>query len=295
MKKILILILSMTTVYFSNAQVIRNVIANQVDNNIIVTYDLSSTNQLDKFSIDLLISLNGGHSWSEPLYSVSGDVGMAIKPSYNKKIVWNVLADRQELVGNDIQFKIMGRKNGSTNVLNGVSGLYKDYRNGNLYKWVRIGDQIWMAENMRYKIAGKSSAYNNQVRNIQEYGFLYNYNGAQEACPNGWHIPTNVEWLTMIKELEGLVLAGPKLKTTDDWLPKQGNNESGFSAKPGGMRTSVAGAYMYKSIRKFGYFWSDDQKTNYDAHALYLRHDFNKIFTKVLPKSYQISVRCIKD
>jgi uncharacterized protein (TIGR02145 family) len=295
MKKMLILLLSLSFSAFAQSQVIKNVLAQQSNNAIIVNYELSSQNTSDNYTIQLLVSLNGGHSWSQPLSNVSGDVGQNVQPGINKQIIWNVLDERQELVGKDIQFKIRGLKLEKAVSLSGLNGEFTDVRDGNVYGWTRIGNQIWMTENMRYSIENNSSAYNNSENMVHDYGLLYNYNAATNACPAGWHLPNDAEWFTLVQQLGGMVNAGTVLKSQDDWYPRRGTNQSGFNAKPSGFRISVYGAYAYKGMQKYGYFWSADEKSQLQAHSIYLRNDFNKVFDKFLPEDFQLSVRCIKD
>jgi len=297
MKKYILLIINLLFATLIQAQVLRNVVAEQLNDNIIINYDLASTSATDKFTVELFISLNGGHSWSDALRNVSGEVGPLIAPGYNKEILWNVFGDRLELVGDDIQFKVRAYKSGAgqANSYSGLDGNFVDFRDGNSYKWVKIGNQIWMAENLRYQIGGLSSSYNNEQFYLRDYGLLYSYAAALDACPEGWHLPSNAEWEILLKELGGVMLAGPAMKTAEDWAPRAGTDVSGFGAKPGGMRISLGGAYMYKNAGEMSFFWSLNENSMNEAHVLYLRNDFDKVYTKTLLKDYQVSIRCIKD
>ena len=87
------------------AQQITNVSAMQAGKNIIVSYDLSGK-QGQTFTVSLFVSENGGSTWQGPLNSVTGDKGQGINPGTGKRIIWNVLQDRDKLQGSAIAFKI---------------------------------------------------------------------------------------------------------------------------------------------------------------------------------------------
>ena len=136
---------------------------------------------------------------------------------------------------------------------------------GNVYKTVKIGTQIWMAENLKvtkyqdgtsipnvkeqeawtYLTTGAYCYYNNDLNNRAVYGNMYNYfavTDSRKLAPKGWHIPTKAEWETLIKFLGGDAGgANQKLREADyiHWVRKVrtvGNNESGFTVLPGGER-----------------------------------------------------------
>ena len=69
----------------------------------------------------------------------------------------------------------------------------KDTRDGETYKIVKIGDRIWMAENLRFSTAN-SKCYKDDPNNCKEYGALYMLSEAKNACPTGWRLPTATEW-----------------------------------------------------------------------------------------------------
>ena len=112
-----------------------------------------------------------------------------------------------------------------------------DSRDGKSYKTVKIGDQVWMAENLAFEpSSGIYWVYNNDKTNVPKYGYLY-WETALEVCPTAWHLPTDSEWTVLEDYLGGYELAGQKMKSTSGSLDGDVINESGFNALPGGMKT----------------------------------------------------------
>jgi uncharacterized protein (TIGR02145 family) len=125
------------------------------------------------------------------------------------------------------------------------SGYFTDSRDGQKYKIAKIGIQIWMAENLQYKMPSGCWAYENNEENAKKYGYLYNWETAKNACPKGWHLPSDEEWTALVNYLGGENSAGAKMKATSDWkMPNTGaTNESGFTALPAGSRRDDGSFY----------------------------------------------------
>jgi len=111
-----------------------------------------------------------------------------------------------------------------------------DTRDGNVYKFVKINEQIWLAENLRYS-SPSSACYENVLENCGKYGRLYLWDneGNKKLCPEGWHIPSDDEW----RILEDLA-PDSQLKSRNGWEPYgniSGNGEDkyGFAALPAGV------------------------------------------------------------
>ena len=136
---------------------------------------------------------------------------------------------------------------------------YTDKRDGKVYKIVKIGRQVWFAENLNYAAEG-SGCYRNSEDDCAKYGRLYGWPAALKACPVGWHLSTNKEWDTLVDYIGGRRTAGTKLKSTSGWndyKEKSGNgtDEYGFSALPGG--NGFSGFVFSKTGGNIGYrgFW----------------------------------------
>ena len=196
----------------------------------------------------------------------------------------------------------------------------KDWDN-NVYHTVKIGDQIWMVENLRtthyndggnIKNAGDNTAwhidttgaycwYNNDGAAAigSPYGALYNFYAVNSGklCPVGWHVPSDTEWNTLIAKLGGETTAGGKLKEsgTTHWNTPNTNadNSSGFTAVPGGYRYSVSGEFRDINVR--GIWWSSTPNGTNTALTYYL--SYNTAYAKSFTSSYIVgsSVRCIKN
>jgi uncharacterized protein (TIGR02145 family) len=190
---------------------------------------------------------------------------------------------------------------------------------GNTYKTVKIGEQIWMAENLyttKYNdstdiplVTDKTSWnnlstpgycwYKNDAPTYKNtYGALYNWYtvNTNKLCPTGWHVPTDAEWISLTDYLGGENVAGGKLKEsgTKHWLsPNTGaTNEIGFTALPGGRRHDGT----FNLIGYYGYWWSS---TEYSIQtiAFYRSVSRNKegVYYGNWNKKAGFCVRCMKD
>jgi uncharacterized protein (TIGR02145 family) len=190
---------------------------------------------------------------------------------------------------------------------------------GNSYKSVTIGKQVWMEENLRTtkfndgtpipsvsdndewaktRTPAYSWYFNSKDENMSTYGALYNWYAVStgKLCPVGWHVPSYEDWTALTNISIDFTTIGGKLKEegTTHWKAPNtgGTNETGFSALPGGYR-SVEGVYNSKGIA--GYWWSSSE---YDSNTIMfwnLRYKFSTVFKLNSEKYCGFSVRCIKN
>ena len=204
---------------------------------------------------------------------------------------------------------------------------------GNVYPVVAIGDQCWMTENLRTATYSDSSSidnvtdgvewvdqsvgawcnYDNDTNNDVEYGKLYNWyavNDQRGLCPNGWHVPSDVEWQSL-EEFLGMPTnalpfgwrgesenIGDQLKSPPPaWNPPAtvSNNSSGFSGTPSGRRHHDDGAF--EGLGNAGQWWSSTQNPLAPPTALFRELNSNQsgIARVAKEKETGFSVRCVKD
>ena len=169
----------------------------------------------------------------------------------------------------------------------------KDLRDGKVYKTVKIGSQVWMAENLDYETE-KSYCYNDSSKYCDKYGRLYTWATAVDACPTGWHLPASAEFDTLFKAVGSQMVAGNRLKATSGWKTNINlGDEYGFSALPAGGRYFDG---TYNSEGTNADFWSStEDKDGSNAYAMYLNSDDNGAFLTAQSRNLGKSVRCVKD
>jgi len=162
---------------------------------------------------------------------------------------------------------------------------------GKTYKTVKIGGQVWIAENLNYA-AESSICYDFEESNCDKYGRLYNWATAKTVCPTGWHLPNDAEWLTL-KTTAGGEIAGIELKAQTGWDGYDGPDTYGFSALPGGSYDSEGTFY---SIGNYALWWSATDSDAFGASYWYIQYNIDYLSTfDYAFKYYFYSVRCIKN
>jgi uncharacterized protein (TIGR02145 family) len=196
---------------------------------------------------------------------------------------------------------------------------------GNSYKTIQIGSQIWMAENL------KTTKYNDgtNIPNITDlddwidlqtpgycwyindakyknpFGALYNWYvvNTDKLCPAGWHVPGEAEWRALTNNLGGESAAAGHMRETDTthWVFKNSEvtNDAGFTALPGGYRSWNDQQYF----REMGYssgFWSStadpfDSVAFAICRRFYYYNDSGGISYEIYSKKAGLSIRCLKN
>ena len=201
---------------------------------------------------------------------------------------------------------------------------------------VTVGSQAWLGKNLnverfangdpipeartneewKHAEENKQPAwcyYNNDPANGPTYGRLYNWyavNDPRRLAPNGWHVPSDTEWDSLIKHFAGNSTevnrpvrlgndiyfitedVGTLLKSTRGWKKNKGTNTSGIAGLPGGNRLSD-GAFNY--ISEYGSWWSSTEDGTNNAWYRGLYYGNGKVNRFSFYKNCGFSVRCIKD
>lgn len=180
---------------------------------------------------------------------------------------------------------------------------FTDPRDGNTYKIVKIGEHIWMAENLRYDDGSDNWLYDNNPSNASSYGRLYNWESAMNVCPAGWHLSSDDEWVDLINLAGGDIGRGEyveshlspdgsfkKAKPIGDIL-RPTDSQLGFGALLGGKRR-VNG--KFSRIDEEGYWWTP---LEYRDDWAYHRTIFSSgsTISGAIKKVAGLSVRCVKD
>ncbi|MEG2070612.1 MAG: fibrobacter succinogenes major paralogous domain-containing protein [Bacteroidales bacterium] len=193
---------------------------------------------------------------------------------------------------------------------------------GNVYNTVQIGSQCWTKENMRCTTSPTGKNWTqltiDQASIAAPYyaipsnlvcGVLYNWNAVIDSdftvdtdcsfsghrrgiCPQGWHVPTHLEWSNLICYLGGDAIAGDKMKALSSlWTSPNANatNSSGFSA--------ISTGFYHDGFSSGNdtYFWGINQSGLSYAWVRYLVSNYSDCFGDTYNKRLGFSVRCLKD
>ena len=209
------------------------------------------------------------------------------------------------------------------------SGVFNDLRDDHEYIWERIGEQIWMTSNLAYlpelssgitsttnpcyyvyDYNGSNVAEAKTTDNYKTYGVLYNWPAARDACPDGWHLPSDDEWkqlemfLGMSEEDAGNTgFRGPNIGSRmsrysflwDDGAletdPDFGSSE--FVALPGGYLSYLY--VQFRTVGSDGYWWSVTEFDTNNSWRRSINYDNTGVQRDNIYKANGLSVRCVRD
>lgn len=310
-----------------------------------VTGTLQSINwEEGPYFIKVDTDITGGSS-----YTISGTSQILSVPyalyanSVNKEFVEGIVAEATAELANTIaqlQMKINSMEQTINEILDSlgieVPALFIDDRDGNVYKYVTIGNQVWMAENLKYLPNVSAAAdgsftepyhyvygYNGTdvaeakaLETYQNYGVLYNWPAALEACPTGWHLPSKAEWDELLSFVDSenskySEIAGMYLKSCRQVGAPQGGDcatdvhprwdfepgvyaidSYGFSGVPGGARL-VNGMYLFTGL--YGYHWTSTAANDSYSYVMVMYYFSDDVVEMDMYKDLGYSTRCIKD
>ncbi len=213
--------------------------------------------------------------------SSSGEFAREILIEENKKAI---ITAQFEVGKSSGMVKSDDSKKNKVTLTSNETSTYKDSRNGKVYKTVKIGNQVWMAENLNYDAGKGCNCYDNSASNCEKYGRLYTWEAAKRAVPKGWHLPSKKEFETLLSNVsvdmedayEHIIIGG----------------SSGFNALFGGDRTSN-GNFFY--MGECAYFWSSTEYDNSNAWYLGVLSGRKSAEWINYLKNNGFSMRCIKD
>ena len=206
-----------------------------------------------------------------------------------------------------------------------AQGEFTDVRDGNSYKWIRIGDLEWMTSNLKYGdpyyerlfdgvFAGNygpqtvTSQYGDDdlEADYDKHGNLYTWEEANTLCPDGWRLPTDEDWKNLERAL-GMSQADANQK---GWrgnyfltLLTQGEDGLGFNMQlsGGAWKTKEGWKYLYLwEVGEFGYFWTATENTDslLGVQTVWYRKIFGNnesIYRGTQTLDILMRVRCCRD
>lgn len=170
-------------------------------------------------------------------------------------------------------------------------GSITDARDGKVYKTVKVKIELeggifiereWLAENMNYEMEG-SVCYKDYPAYCGKYGRLYDWVSAKTACPEGWHLSTQLEWQELMIGFGGYKKAGKELK--------EGGN-SNLNIMMGGFSNTEG---QFSDIGKTAHLWDAELGDKRTAGLISLYADYDEVSHDVIKASNKNSCRCVKD
>ena len=266
-------------------------------------------------------------SSSKELESSSEEMSSSSKEPESSSEVMSSSSKKPESSSEEKSSSSVWRPSSDGSIYDATANTLTDFRDGLTYRTVKIGGQVWMAENLNYRYQGSTATldsssfcYDNDPVNCDTYGRLYLWSAAMDSagfikgnmangcgyrstcspgetvrgvCPKGWHLPDTTEWNALIDAVGGVSTASRMLKFTSGWnINGNGTDAFGFSALPGGHRYDN-GSFGHEGER--AYFWSTDVHNVAFSYHVTLLYCYDKSYLTTQLKNEGSSVRCLKD
>ncbi len=196
-----------------------------------------------------------------------------------------------------------------------ATGIFSDDRDGYEYHWVRIGGLDWTVENSHYNTGNEINCtmyqpyeWNNNPplsdEYVEKYGYLYTLDGALEAVPAGWRLPTDDDW----KQLERVLGMSADEAGQLEWrgsyageLMRQGSEGIQLKFQMSGYYTpyTTMGTSGYRFMGSYGFFWTVTPDENKEGNYYYYRKLYYKssqVYRQSMePNKEMLSVRFVRN
>lgn len=188
-------------------------------------------------------------------------------------------------------------------------GTFTDERDGNTYNYVSIGGLDWTLENARYDTGSDDTrkvytteqipgdyGITTDAETVAKYGYLYSFEGAQEAAPEGWRVPTDDDW----KNLEENLGMSQSEADGDEW---RGNGQAmtllsanGLNMLLGGFSDENSTSYADKCyfIQAFAYYWTSTSPSDGIAYFRKMAYNRNDVYRHTTKTNNMLSVRFVR-
>ncbi len=189
----------------------------------------------------------------------------------------------------------------SFNVFSQKTGSFRDPRDRNEYKTIRVGGTTWMAENLNYRIRNDSRCYQRHPTACRNFGRLYNQKAATRACPDGWRLPYLDDWVNLLesfgyryheedsKRMQTISYGRIFPRTNKEYLKKEHPN---FGIQFGGYYNPSMDVFV--NIHSHGKWWLTSNSSDNPGDIL-IREEFGVIWLQERSSSFWKSIRCIKN
>ena len=175
----------------------------------------------------------------------------------------------------------------------GFETTFRDSRDSTVYRTVQIGTREWLAANVKYVTSTDSWCYGDDAADCATHGRLYRWSMAREACPVGWRLPSDRDWMELE---EALGMSPVDSRATgarggDQGLQLQIGGRSRMDVSPAGYRRPE-GDYVRRGERAA--FWTSTESSIEDAWHRDVRPAVGTIYRSPVTKTYALSVRCVR-